>query len=62
MRTPGGVVNCFLDKTRACDKTCKAFNERSEDCKFLERSALVSRSFKLLMHWLGQNDAPSIKT
>ena len=55
-------MNCFLDKDRPCDATCKAFNKKTKECKLLERSALVSRTFKLLMHWLGQTDAPKIRS
>lgn len=53
---------CFLDKDRVCEKTCKAFNEKTSGCKLLERSALVSRMFKQLMHWVGQSDVPRIKS
>jgi hypothetical protein len=54
------AAKCFLDKERPCDATCKAFNMKSSDCKLLERSALVSRAFKSMMHWLNQPDAPKI--
>jgi len=54
-------VKCFLDKERVCDDSCRAFNGRSEDCKLLERSAVVARSLKAFMHWVYQPDAPKIR-
>jgi len=54
------MLKCWLDKDRDCDESCKAFNKRSEECKLLERSAVVSRAFKVMMHWLNQPDAPKI--
>ena len=55
------MEKCWLDKERDCDKTCKAFNARSEDCKLLERSATVSSAFKTMMRWLSQPDTPKIR-
>lgn len=61
--TSGGFMGdrCFLNAERHCEDSCKAFNKKTEDCKLLERSAVVSRSFKLLMSWLGQADPPRVR-
>lgn len=51
---------CFLDKDRPCTDECTAFNNKTSSCKFLERSATLSRAFKVLMAWLGQHDPPKV--
>jgi hypothetical protein len=52
---------CFLDKERLCAEECVAFNRKTTTCKFLERSATLSRSFRVLMSWLGQHDPPKVR-
>ena len=39
-----GKLNCFIDKERSCDKTCKAFDENQ--CQLLQDSRNVVLSLK----------------
>ena len=50
-----------MDKDRPCAAECRAFNDTHKSCKFLDRSATIVSSFKVLMRWLGERSPPSVR-
>lgn len=53
-----GEKYCFIDASRPCDRACKAFDEKTGDCKIVRSLSGVSSNLASWTRWLQHHDPP----